>query len=87
MKQIKLNENEYKYLIQSEYIPSRLITVIKSSNKINKEKHLLNISEDDADQLRDLFGEQLQLYGFDLNYKLTNEGEMLENLIDLFFID
>lgn len=35
----------------------------------------------------DLFGEQLQIQGFDKNYNLTKEGAILENLIDLFYLD
>jgi hypothetical protein len=43
------------------------------------------ISDEDADQLRDLCGERLQTHGFDQNYELTEEGRRLESLIDALF--
>lgn len=47
---------------------------------------MLNISEDQADEIRDLCGEQLQLVGFDEKYDLTLEGKLLEDLVDKFHI-
>ncbi len=40
---------------------------------------------DDADTLRDLCGERLQICGFDSEYRPTEEGERLEKLIDELF--
>lgn len=48
--------------------------------------YLLVFSEDQADELRDLCGKQLEMIGFDENYKLTRKGKILESLIDKFFI-
>jgi hypothetical protein len=47
---------------------------------------ILKMSEENADMFRDLFGEQLQFVGFDANYKLTKEGQILEYLVDKFFV-
>lgn len=44
------------------------------------------VTDDDADQLRDLCGERLQTHGFDDDYKPTEEGQQLERLIDKLFI-
>lgn len=43
------------------------------------------ISEEKADEFRDLCTEQLQLIGFDEKYELTSEWKLLEALIDKFF--
>jgi hypothetical protein len=37
--------------------------------------------------LRDLCGERLQIYGFDENYNPTEEGKILEELIDKLYTE
>jgi hypothetical protein len=85
MKIIKLKKAEFVYLMTSQFIPFNLKYLIRFYNKINDDNYILTISEENADLLRDLFGEQLQFSGFDEQYKLTEEGEILEDLIDKFF--
>jgi hypothetical protein len=46
------------------------------------EKSFCELSPDEIDLLHDLCGDRLQTHGFDLNYDLTEEGEILEALID-----
>ena len=48
-------------------------------------QYLLKISENQADEIRDLCEEQLQLIVFDVNYHLTIEDNILYNLIYKFF--
>ena len=48
--------------------------------------YVVNISEDQADEIRDLCGDQLQLVGFDEKYDPTSEGKILEDLVDKFYI-
>lgn len=45
----------------------------------------IETDEDSANDIRDRLGEELQKRGFDVNYKLTFEGEILEDLIDVFY--
>ncbi len=40
------------------------------------------LSAEEADDLRDACGEQLQRVGFDQDYSPTKEGKLLEALID-----
>lgn len=40
-----------------------------------------------ADEIRDWASDELQRKGFDINYELTPEGKMLEELIDLFYVE
>lgn len=44
------------------------------------------ISDDLADELRDLCTDRLDTHGFDENYNPTEEGEKLELLIDKLYI-
>ncbi len=43
------------------------------------------LTDEDADTLRDLCGDRLQTHGFDENYEHTEEGKRLEDLIDRLF--
>lgn len=63
-----------------------LMKIIEQSEKDNG-KYLIDIDSVLADEIRDLCSEQLQISGFDENYNLTNEGKLLENLIDIFYVD
>lgn len=86
MKLIKLNCDEFFYITSHGFLPNEMVEMINRSYEKKGSNYLLNISEDAADQLRDLFSDQLQVVGFDENYNLTKEGQMIENLIDSFFI-
>jgi hypothetical protein len=82
---IKLNQAEYSYLCKASFLPDRLRQLFFLTKR-EENAYKLNITEDQADEIRDLCGEQLQLVGFDEKYDLTPEGEMLENLVDKFYI-
>jgi hypothetical protein len=56
----------------------RLESLISAENKA--------ISDDIADELRDLCAERLDTHGFDENYNPTEEGKKLEALIDKLYI-
>ena len=56
----------------------RLEALISVQNKV--------ISDDVADELRDLCTERLDTHGLDENYNPTEEGEKLESLIDKLYI-
>ena len=88
MKKIILTSQELTYLKSKKILSKPLFYIVKTAKKINNlDKYRLLISEDDMDKIRNSCGEQLQLFGFDKNYNLTKDGEMLENLIDVFYID
>ena len=44
------------------------------------------ISDDMADELRDMCTERLDTHGFDEDYNPTEEGKILESLIDKLYI-
>lgn len=86
MLEIELNNHEYNYLCQASFLASAHKNTISSIIK-KDDRYSLKISEEEADEIRDLCGEQLQLVGFDENYELTFEGKILESLIDKFYTD
>ncbi|MBW1617021.1 MAG: hypothetical protein JRJ49_10960 [Deltaproteobacteria bacterium] len=58
-----------------------------SFDLLGKNKLCLSINNDQADKIRNICAEYLQLIGFDENYAPTEEGKILEVLIDKFFTD
>ena len=82
---IKLNEDEYKYLCEALFLPDKLRQLFFLIER-KENTYLLNIAEDEADEIRDLCGEHLQLVGFDEKYEPTAEGKILEDLVDKFYI-
>jgi len=85
MKTIKLTQDEFNYLSSTFFLSPSWHTGLGASWKKTNAHYLLTISEEQADKLRDLCGEQLQIVGFDEQYRPTKEGEILESLIDKFF--
>jgi hypothetical protein len=84
MQVIQLSKIEYDYLSKADFLPNKLRKLFPV-NYQNKVKYLLEITEDQADEIRDLCGEQLQIVGFNERYEATSEGEILESLVDKFF--
>ena len=82
---IKLSRPEYTYLCQAVFIQKKHRETLFSTQQIS-DVHLLNISEDQANEIRDLCGKQLQIVGFNEKHELTPEGEILNSLIDKFVI-
>jgi len=86
MKKIELNKVEHEYLISSSFLPLDLKKMLNTNQRAG-DSHIVMITEEQADEFRDLFGEQLQLIGFDEHYNPTREGKILESLIDKFFCE
>ena len=83
---VKLNKNQFDYLNYSfseEHEKLRL-----KLKKVSQEYRffILEIDETTADEIHDWASDELQRKGFDINYELTSEGKLLEELIDLFYI-
>jgi hypothetical protein len=84
MLKIKLTKTEYTYLCQAGFIQKIHKEFLFSAHQVS-DAYLINISEDQANEIRDLCGEQLQIAGFGEKYELTSEGKILESLVDKFF--
>lgn len=81
--EVRLNKKQFEYLSHNfiEDHPSLNLKVTQGN-----EFTVINLNEDIADEIRDWAGEELQEKGFDENYEPNKEGEILENLIDIFYI-
>lgn len=81
---IQLTNKQYLYL--KKYLSDDLKDAIRKIEYSN-DKTTINvlIDEETADLIRDWAGHRLQQVGFDIRYNLTDEGETLEELIDILF--
>jgi hypothetical protein len=84
---VKLTKNQFDYLsysLSEEQEELRL-----NLNQISRKNQfiIMEIDEDIADKIRDWAIDELQKKGFDINYELTADGKILEELIDAFYIE
>jgi len=82
---IMLTTSERTFLLSQMRLPQNFQDSVQEATP-SGEKWSLEISEDDADAIRDLLTEKLAEIGFDENYSPTKAGVILEDLIDKFFI-
>ena len=79
---IILTPHEIQFMLTAlpltDDLRERLEALLPVQNKI--------ISDDIADELRDLCTERLDTHGFDENYNPTEEGKKLESLIDKLYV-
>lgn len=56
--------------------------------KIRNEKQIMiiEVGEETADRIRDWANDEIHRKGFDVNYELTLQGKVLEELADSFFV-
>jgi len=80
---IQLTENEFNYFLSQNFFPEKYKGFLKNNIDVNFK---LTITEDDADEIREICMDYLPVYGFDSNYELNEQGKILEKLIDKFFI-
>ena len=86
MKKIRLDNLEYNYLIKSVFLSNQIKEEIKKSAYSSNTETYIELNDDLIDSIRDECGEHLQIVGFDKDYKITKEGELLEALIDKFYL-
>lgn len=84
---IKLTKTERELLVTVVLKNDSSLKNIIEQSRIDNGKFSIDIDNVLADEIRDLCSEQLQLSGFDENYNLNEEGKILENLIDIFYMD
>ena len=82
---IKLNSSQKEYLFNTVIKNNQLLNMFENVIQVNK-VYFIDIKDEDLDVISDLCCEMLDVKGFDENYELTSEGEILETLIDLFYI-
>lgn len=81
---VKLKTYQFDYLNKNL---SDKQDVIELNWKIQKRNDFVfvEIESEDADKIRDWAIDEQSLLGFDSNYELTEEGTILQELIDVFF--
>ncbi len=84
MIEIELTEKEHSYISQTSFLPENFRNLL-SPRKHQNDVYLLEISEELADEIRNLCGKQLQIAGFNKKREPTEEGKILESLMDKFF--
>lgn len=83
---LTLNKPEYEYLINAKYFDRKIIDQLSKSLFIEKFRYMLDLPKEIMEELRIKLEDRLQSVGFDENYNLTEEGKMVEDLIDRFFV-
>lgn len=82
---VKLSSHQKEYLLKSVLNESPLSSVGENITKKNN-SYYVDVTEEQADNIRDLCCDKLDIYGYDEDYELSSVGEILEELIDLFYV-
>lgn len=75
----KLTDSEAEYLKANRFIDSPYGTIMIENGTIK-------LTQNQCEDIRSRLSDHLTFVGFDETYELTKEGEILESLIDKFFI-
>lgn len=81
---IQLNNEQFEYLKSNLLLDRKDLAEYFNKSAI-LDKHNIDIPDDTLDEIRDWAGERLQTIGFNIKYELTNDGKILEEIIDLFY--
>lgn len=79
---ISLSQEDVQFMLSV----LQLTTELKESLAARGAGDVVVIQDDVADELRDLCTERLDTHGFDQNYELNDEGEILESLVDKLYV-
>ena len=80
---INFSKQQYDYLIANLFKERKDLFDKLQEKKLDT--YLFDLNEELMLLIRDWAGEKLQKVGFDKNYKLTMDGNTLEDLIDLLY--
>lgn len=83
----KLLQYEKEYLLNQILVDKKEVMEKIKISKLNENHYSICVDASLADEIRDLCSDKLQLFGFNENYELNKDGEILERLIDIFYID
>lgn len=83
VRSFELSRKYLDYLSDVDFLSTAERHLIWQTSDAPADAITLQLPEDDAERLRDRFTEQLAKVGFDESYELTEEGALLEELIDL----
>jgi len=85
-KLIQLSSSEVEYLREASFLPPHLAEIVRSAQLASDGSFSLHVSREVAEGFRSALTDQLAKTGFDVDYEVTGEGRMLEELIDRFYV-
>ena len=88
---IRLTKEEFDYATSAPFIPESFRKEIvdgtqkHSQGGVGREKVVVKVTEDTADEIRSRCEDQLSIAGFNIDYTLNSEGKILNSLLDKLF--
>ncbi|WP_369930988.1 hypothetical protein [Xanthomonas sp. NCPPB 2632] len=86
MRNIVLNAKRARYLLEAQFLTSTQRAVLEGAASSRGGGLSFSISDDLAEEFREAFNDRLMEVGFDDEYEPNEEGRILEDLIDQFFV-
>jgi len=86
MRDIVLNAKRARYLLEAQFLTSTQRAVLERATSRRGGGLSFSIPDDLAEEFREAFNDKLMEVGFDDEYEPNEEGRILEDLIDQFFI-
>jgi len=86
-KAVRLSGSQVAYLKSARFLEPSLTQIVEAAEALEGDSHIVRVARDVAEQFRAAFTDRLAKVGFDAQYELTDEGRMLEDLIDRFHYD
>ena len=83
---VRLSPREWTYLRNVLFLPEALNEILASGVPVDGNRYVIKIGSDVAEDFRSVFTDRLAKVGFDQAYEPTQEGQLLEGLIDTFFV-
>lgn len=84
IRHIDLPRKQFEYLDGSDFLSREQLGVIRQGKWRSPNSVSLQLPDEVAEEFREVFTNQLAKVGFDEAYEATEEGGLLEDLIDLF---
>lgn len=82
---VRLSEREAMYLRNTTFLPEALAQIVRSAAATDDKGIAIVVSRATSEEFRAAFTERVAKVGFDEDYESTNEGKLLEGLIDRFY--
>jgi len=84
---VVLTNEQMTFLRRALFPPEWLKVSIATAQLVSTDRWSLTMTRTAAEEARSIFTNRLAEVGFDSDYKPTQEGALLEGLIDSFFLD
>jgi len=86
MRDIVLNAKRARYLLDAQFLTSTQRAVLEAAKPRRGGGLSFSIPDDLAEEFREAFSDRLTEIGFDGEYEPNEEGRVLDDLIDQFFV-